>query len=124
MGTNGVTRRHALGGGAATVATALLGGLGASGERNAATAPSGDPAQLDLRDAALAVRARSISPVELTRACSDRIARLDTRLNSFITVTAERALADALRAEDEIAKGRWRGPGIDLTWPPPGRPSS
>lgn len=48
--------------------------------------------------------------MELTHACLGRIARLDRRLNSFITVTAERALADARQAENEVAKGRWRGP--------------
>lgn len=68
-----------------------------------------DPTTLDLLDAARAIRDRSLSPVELTRACLERIARIDQRLNSFITVTAERALADARQAEAEVASGRWRG---------------
>ena len=93
---------------AAGCGAAILGQLGCSTHRVSAL-PS-DPARLDLREAAEAVRARSLSPVELTRACLERIERLDPQLNSFITVTAERALIQARDAEAEIAVGRWRGP--------------
>ncbi len=48
--------------------------------------------------------------MELTRACLDRIEKLNPAVNAFITVTAELALADAKRAESEIARGEWRGP--------------
>ena len=51
-----------------------------------------------------------MSPVELTQACLDQIARIDQKLNSFITLTAEQALVDARRAEGEAVKGNWRGP--------------
>ena len=56
------------------------------------------------------VRRREVSPVEVTRDVLDRIAAIEPRLNAFITVTADDALAAARRAEDEIAAGRWRGP--------------
>jgi aspartyl-tRNA(Asn)/glutamyl-tRNA(Gln) amidotransferase subunit A len=56
------------------------------------------------------LRRREISPVELTRACLDRIAKLNPALNAFITVTAESALAEARAAEIEISRGEWRGP--------------
>jgi aspartyl-tRNA(Asn)/glutamyl-tRNA(Gln) amidotransferase subunit A len=56
------------------------------------------------------VRARKISPVELTHECLRRIAKLNPLLNAFITVTAESALAEARTAEEEISKGGWRGP--------------
>jgi len=46
----------------------------------------------------------------LTKACLDRIAVLDPKLNSFITVTAEIAMSQAKSAEEEIARGNWRGP--------------
>src|SRR5215472_3773671 len=57
-----------------------------------------------------ALRQRRISPVELTRECLGRIERLNSKLNAFITVTAEAALQQARQAEDEIAQGDWRGP--------------
>jgi aspartyl-tRNA(Asn)/glutamyl-tRNA(Gln) amidotransferase subunit A len=56
------------------------------------------------------LRRKEISPVELTQACLNRIENLNPRLNAFITVTAESALAEARAAEDEIARGNWRGP--------------
>ena len=63
-----------------------------------------------LLEAADAIRSRKISPVELTRALLDRIARLDPALRSYATVTPELALAQARRAEAEIAGGHYRGP--------------
>jgi aspartyl-tRNA(Asn)/glutamyl-tRNA(Gln) amidotransferase subunit A len=62
-----------------------------------------------LADAADLIARRVLSPVELTRACLERIAAADADLRAFITVTAESALADAALAEREIAAGRYRG---------------
>ena len=56
------------------------------------------------------VRRREVSPVEVTRDVLDRIAAIEPRLNAFITVMADEALAAARGAEDEIAGGHWRGP--------------
>jgi aspartyl-tRNA(Asn)/glutamyl-tRNA(Gln) amidotransferase subunit A len=52
--------------------------------------------------------ARRLSPVEVVRALLGRIEADET--NSFITVTAERALEGASRAEREILAGRYKGP--------------
>jgi len=57
-----------------------------------------------------ALRSRKISPVELTHACLARIEEFNPTLNAFITVTAESALQQAQRAEDEILRGDGRGP--------------
>jgi aspartyl-tRNA(Asn)/glutamyl-tRNA(Gln) amidotransferase subunit A len=65
---------------------------------------------LSLQEAAGLVRARKISPVEITQACLARIERLNPTLNAFITVTAEQALVQARAAETEIQTGKWRGP--------------
>lgn len=46
---------------------------------------------LTIAEAARLVAARKLSPVELTNAYLERIAALDDRLNSFVTLTAERA---------------------------------
>jgi amidase len=56
------------------------------------------------------IRRRSISPVEVTRLCLDRINEYDGILFSYSTVTGDRALKQASLAEEEITNGRWRGP--------------
>jgi aspartyl-tRNA(Asn)/glutamyl-tRNA(Gln) amidotransferase subunit A len=56
------------------------------------------------------LRDRSISPVELTHDCLDRIEKLNPKLNAYITVTAESALERARLAEREIYRGTYLGP--------------
>ena len=54
--------------------------------------------------------AREISSVEATRSILERISALEPSLNSYITVTAERAIADA-----ELADRRLQGSGQEPT---------
>jgi aspartyl-tRNA(Asn)/glutamyl-tRNA(Gln) amidotransferase subunit A len=61
-------------------------------------------------EAARAIAARELSPVELTKALLARIEKLDPVLNVFIRLDANAALAAAKAAEQEIATGRPRGP--------------
>ena len=56
------------------------------------------------------IRAGALSPVAWTEHLLARIAALDPVLDSFVRVTGERALAQARAAEDEIARGQYRGP--------------
>ena len=56
------------------------------------------------------LREREISPVELTEAYLDRIARTDEKLRTYITITDTVARKEARKAETEIMKGKWRGP--------------
>jgi len=65
---------------------------------------------LSVAEAGRLIRRRELSPVELTQACLQRIERLDGRINAFITVTGEQAIAAARQAEAEIAGGSHRGP--------------
>ncbi len=65
---------------------------------------------LTVAEAAEAIRARKLSPVELTKALLTRIERLDPKLNVFIRLDAEVALDAAKAAESEIMAGRTRGP--------------
>jgi aspartyl-tRNA(Asn)/glutamyl-tRNA(Gln) amidotransferase subunit A len=58
-----------------------------------------------LSELAGALKAKKISSAELTRLHLERTKRLNGELNAFITVTEERALADAGRADERIAKG-------------------
>ena len=64
---------------------------------------------------AKALAAKDISSVELTRLYLDRIARLDPKLNAFISVDEEKSLAQARVADDLLAAGQ-AGPltGIPL----------
>ena len=72
--------------------------------------PAADLHYLTLRDAAAHIRARKLSPVELTRAILARIERVEPQVRAFITLTGERALDSARSAEREIMAGRYRGP--------------
>ncbi len=66
--------------------------------------------RLSLTEASQLIRSKRISPVDLTQACLSRIEQLNPKLNAFITVTADSALAQAREAEADIQRGRWRGP--------------
>ena len=57
-----------------------------------------------------AIRNRKVSPVEVTRLFLERIERINPILNAYVTITADDALADATRAENEIGHGGYRGP--------------
>jgi aspartyl-tRNA(Asn)/glutamyl-tRNA(Gln) amidotransferase subunit A len=64
----------------------------------------------DLQGLAAALRARKVSSRELVTHSLHEIERLDSRLNAFITVTAEAALAEADARDRELARGVDRGP--------------
>jgi aspartyl-tRNA(Asn)/glutamyl-tRNA(Gln) amidotransferase subunit A len=55
------------------------------------------------------IESREISPVEVTRLFLERIERVNPTLNAYLTVTADQALADAQKADQEINQGRYRG---------------
>ncbi len=65
---------------------------------------------LTIAEASAGLRRKDYSPVDLTEACLKRIEALDGKLHSFITITAERARAQARRAEQEFASRQERGP--------------
>ena len=65
---------------------------------------------LTIAEASSLIARRKLSPVELTRDCLDRIAKVDGRVNSFILLLEEQALASAKEAEREIMAGRLKGP--------------
>ena len=56
------------------------------------------------------LRRREVSPVELVAQVLGRIDAQDERRHAFVTVTRERALAEAMAAERELAEGSFRGP--------------
>jgi aspartyl-tRNA(Asn)/glutamyl-tRNA(Gln) amidotransferase subunit A len=61
-----------------------------------------EPAFLTIAEASRLIARHELSPVELTEAYLRRIETLDSQLDSFVTVTAERARAEARAAEAAI----------------------
>jgi Asp-tRNA(Asn)/Glu-tRNA(Gln) amidotransferase A subunit family amidase len=62
------------------------------------------------------VRRRKVSSVDLTQMYIARLKRYDPLLHFLITITEERALAQAREADTEIAAGKYRGPLHGLPW--------
>src|SRR6185312_17358102 len=71
----------------------------------------------DLTSTAAAIAAGEISPVELAEDSLRAIEELEPKLNAYITVLADQAMASAREAEREIVAGTYRGPlhGVPLS---------
>src|SRR5579864_3591001 len=69
-----------------------------------------DVLYLPIRELATRIRARKLSPVELSESYLERSKRLGPKFNAYATLTEDRALAQARAAEKEIAAGHYRGP--------------
>jgi aspartyl-tRNA(Asn)/glutamyl-tRNA(Gln) amidotransferase subunit A len=63
-----------------------------------------------IAQAAKQIAAKQLSPVELTRACLERVHALNERLHAFIHLTEERALTEARAAEAAIMASGPSGP--------------
>jgi len=98
-----ISRRDLMAGAAAAAALAAT---SATAQRSA-----GDElTRLSVAEAGRRIAARDLSPVELTRAYLERIESVDPRVNSYITVTADRALEQARALESELVRGKPRSP--------------
>jgi aspartyl-tRNA(Asn)/glutamyl-tRNA(Gln) amidotransferase subunit A len=82
----------------------------ASAASRLVSAPTQDLAGLTIKQASDLLRRKAATPVDLTEACLQRIEQYDPRLNAFITVTREQALAAAREMAEEQRRGKWRGP--------------
>ena len=67
------------------------------------------PIFMPIRDLGELVRTREVSPVELAEIFLGRLERIGPRYNAVVTVTRERAMEQARRAEGEIAAGDYKG---------------
>ncbi|WP_306550875.1 amidase [Daejeonella sp.] len=82
----------------------------ASNEANLKLPKSKDElAFFTVRQLAELIRTKQISSVELTRFFIERIKKYDSRLQFAITITEERALRNAKKADAEIAAGKYKG---------------
>ncbi|HTP32914.1 MAG TPA: amidase [Candidatus Acidoferrales bacterium] len=71
---------------------------------------SEDLAELSLAEASARLRGGRVTSTQLTEACLARIATYNPKLNCFITVMREQALAQARGLDAEQRAGRLRGP--------------
>ena len=69
-----------------------------------------DLCQLTISELAPKIKAREISPVELTEAALARADRLQPTLNSFITILHDQARSQAKEQEQALMRGEYRGP--------------
>jgi Asp-tRNA(Asn)/Glu-tRNA(Gln) amidotransferase A subunit family amidase len=68
-----------------------------------------DLAFYSVRQLAELIRIRAITSEELARFFIDRLKKHDTQLHCVITITEELAMAQARKADQEIAAGKYRG---------------
>jgi Asp-tRNA(Asn)/Glu-tRNA(Gln) amidotransferase A subunit family amidase len=62
------------------------------------------------------IRVGAISSEVLTALYLDRLKRFDPELHCVITLTEERAMAQARRADRDLARGIWKGPLHGVPW--------
>jgi aspartyl-tRNA(Asn)/glutamyl-tRNA(Gln) amidotransferase subunit A len=67
-------------------------------------------AGLSLTEAAQGIRSGSVTSTQLTQACLDRIRIYNPKVDAFITVLGERALAQSAQMDAEAKEGKYRGP--------------
>ena len=67
------------------------------------------PVFMPIRELGELVRTKQVSPVELAEKFLGRLERIGPRYNAVVTVTHERAMEQARRAESEITAGDYKG---------------
>ena len=72
--------------------------------------PPGELNSLGVVETAARIADGDVSPVELTSACLERIAAIDSQVNAFITVMADEAMARARHIELELEQDEAPGP--------------
>jgi amidase len=74
------------------------------------TGPSDELCQLSAIELADRIRKRQVSARDVMSAHLSRIERVNPEVNAIVTLVAERAMADAARADETQARGRTLGP--------------
>jgi len=75
-----------------------------------------DLAFASVRELAELVRTKKVSSIALTEMYLGRLKKNDPALKFVVTLTEERARAQAKKADEEIAAGKYRGPLHGLPW--------
>jgi aspartyl-tRNA(Asn)/glutamyl-tRNA(Gln) amidotransferase subunit A len=73
--------------------------------------------ELNLSDLSRRIAAREVSSTEAVSAALDRLEQVESKLNAFITVLREPAIAEAKKADEAIGRGQYRGAlhGVPVT---------
>ncbi len=87
-----------------------------TGKASAAPAQIEELAFATVGELGAQLRARNVTSVALTEMYIARLKRYDPLLHFVITITEERALAQAKAADAEIAAGKYRGPLHGIPW--------
>jgi aspartyl-tRNA(Asn)/glutamyl-tRNA(Gln) amidotransferase subunit A len=93
--------------------TAAAATLAASGPTTAHAAPSAgseELAKLTIADASQKIHAGALSSTDLVRACIERSRVYNAKVNAYITLMEEPALAQAAQLDAEARAGKFRGP--------------
>jgi len=69
-----------------------------------------------VRQLAELIRTKKLSSMALTQMYLARLKKYDPMLKCVVTLTEERALAQAKKADEEIAAGKYRGPLHGIPW--------
>jgi Asp-tRNA(Asn)/Glu-tRNA(Gln) amidotransferase A subunit family amidase len=87
-------------------------------EASAVSAPAKieELAFASVRELAELVKTRKVTSLELTQTYLARLKRYDSKLHFVISLTEERALAQARAADAEIAAGLYKGPLHGIPW--------
>jgi Asp-tRNA(Asn)/Glu-tRNA(Gln) amidotransferase A subunit family amidase len=93
-------------------------GYGASISNTIPPAPADieDLAFAPLTELSLLLSTHKITSLALTQMYLSRLKRHDSKLHFVITLTEERAIAQAKKADEEIAAGNYRGPLHGIPW--------
>ena len=110
----------------ATLWNPVLPGLKAAPERNHFVRSNNDSGPLPSRDEDIAyspvtrlsrwIEQRKLTSERLTQIYLKRIEQFDSKLHCIITLTRDLALAQAKKADQEIATGKYRGPLHGIPW--------
>jgi Asp-tRNA(Asn)/Glu-tRNA(Gln) amidotransferase A subunit family amidase len=94
-----------------------IGMIGWTADESVTAPPNAeDLAFASVSNLASLLKARKITSVDLTKMYIARLKRYDPKLHFVITLTEDRALAQAKKADEEIAAGRHRGPLHGIPW--------
>ena len=99
-----------------TPLTDAMAGIRRGTDSPAAPAHIEDVAFATVWELSALLRTRKITSLALTQMYLDRLKRYDAKLHFVITLTEDRAIAQAKKADEEIAAGNHRGPLHGIPW--------